>query len=199
MEFYKISSKALSLDTAGAVAASQLFNLSDSNHVIVALDGVLQSGSCHSKFNRSLGVLAGQNGVDQAAAERVAAAHAIDDVQVVLLGEAELFLRNIIKHGAPAVVEGRVRFAQSDSNHLKTELVSQLLGNGFVALVVQAAAIDISCLGFDAEDILGIFLVGDADMFVLMGGRPGQTGTLASDEKCECGYVLRAGSYEGGL
>ena len=35
------------------------------------------------------------------------------------------------------------------------------------------------------------------DVFVLMGGRPGQTGTLASDEKCECGYVLKAGSYEG--
>ena len=32
------------------------------------------------------------------------------------------------------------------------------------------------------------------DVFVLMGGRPGQTGTLASDEKCDCGYVLRAGS-----
>ena len=28
------------------------------------------------------------------------------------------------------------------------------------------------------------------------GGRPGQTGTLASDERCDCGYVLRAGSYE---
>ncbi|MBO5954145.1 MAG: hypothetical protein J6Q53_08555, partial [Oscillospiraceae bacterium] len=35
------------------------------------------------------------------------------------------------------------------------------------------------------------------DVFVQMGGRPGQTGTLASDEKCECGYVLKAGSYEG--
>ena len=34
------------------------------------------------------------------------------------------------------------------------------------------------------------------DVFVLMGGRPGQPGTLASDEKCACGYVLRAGSFE---
>ena len=34
------------------------------------------------------------------------------------------------------------------------------------------------------------------DVFVLMGGRPGQTGTLASDEKFGCGYVLRAGSFE---
>lgn len=34
------------------------------------------------------------------------------------------------------------------------------------------------------------------DVFVIMGGRPGQTGTLYADEKCECGYVLPAGSYE---
>ena len=37
---------------------------------------------------------------------------------------------------------------------------------------------------------------GYVEVFVLMGGRPGQTGTLASDEKCACGYVLPAGSYE---
>ena len=33
-------------------------------------------------------------------------------------------------------------------------------------------------------------------VFVIMGGRPGQTGTLASDEECTCGNVLPAGSYE---
>ena len=34
------------------------------------------------------------------------------------------------------------------------------------------------------------------EVFVLMGGPIGQTGTLASDETCACGHVLRAGSYE---
>ena len=34
------------------------------------------------------------------------------------------------------------------------------------------------------------------DVFIIMGGKAGQTGTLASDETCECGYVLPAGSYE---
>ena len=34
------------------------------------------------------------------------------------------------------------------------------------------------------------------EAFVLMGGRPGQTGTLSSDEKCACGHILPAGSYE---
>ena len=34
------------------------------------------------------------------------------------------------------------------------------------------------------------------EVFVLLGGSPGQTGTLKSDEVCACGHVLPAGSYE---
>jgi hypothetical protein len=34
------------------------------------------------------------------------------------------------------------------------------------------------------------------EVFVLMGGAPGKTGTLATDETCACGHVLPAGSYE---
>lgn len=34
------------------------------------------------------------------------------------------------------------------------------------------------------------------DIFVHMGGRLGQTGTLASSERCTCGYVLKEGTYE---
>lgn len=34
------------------------------------------------------------------------------------------------------------------------------------------------------------------DVFVLMGGPAGKTGTLAADETCPCGCVLPAGSYE---
>ena len=34
------------------------------------------------------------------------------------------------------------------------------------------------------------------DVFVIMGGAPGKTGTLASDETCPCGCVLPAGTYE---
>lgn len=33
------------------------------------------------------------------------------------------------------------------------------------------------------------------EVFVHLGGRPGQTGTLAADEKCDCGRILPAGSY----
>ena len=35
------------------------------------------------------------------------------------------------------------------------------------------------------------------EVFVYMGGAIGQTGTLATDEKCPgCGYVAKAGTYE---
>ena len=34
------------------------------------------------------------------------------------------------------------------------------------------------------------------EVFVLMGGPIGKTGTLSSEEICSCGYVFQAGSYE---
>ncbi len=34
------------------------------------------------------------------------------------------------------------------------------------------------------------------EVFVLMGGPIGKTGTLASDETCICGHILPAGSFE---
>ena len=34
------------------------------------------------------------------------------------------------------------------------------------------------------------------EVFVLMGGKAGQTGTLKSDEICACGHILPAGSFE---
>ena len=34
------------------------------------------------------------------------------------------------------------------------------------------------------------------EVFVKMGGAIGQTGTLVVNETCDCGYVLKMGSYE---
>lgn len=36
---------------------------------------------------------------------------------------------------------------------------------------------------------------GVVEIFVNLGGAPGQTGTLAATELCPCGCVLPAGSY----
>jgi len=34
------------------------------------------------------------------------------------------------------------------------------------------------------------------EVFIIMGGAFGKTGTLAADERCECGHILPEGSYE---
>ena len=34
------------------------------------------------------------------------------------------------------------------------------------------------------------------DVFIIMGGRPGQTGTQKKKKKCSCGHILPAGSFE---
>ena len=34
------------------------------------------------------------------------------------------------------------------------------------------------------------------DVFIRMGGDVGMTGTLVSNETCDCGYILPEGSYE---
>lgn len=83
------------------------------------------------------------------------------------IGEAVLVGSNIVQHSAPAVLRSVVALAQGDSHLLEVELVSQLLSNALVALVVQGAAVDIGSLGLDAEHVLCVLLVGDADVHVL--------------------------------
>ena len=143
---------------------------------------MLQSGSCNCELHSLLRALAGQQAVDQAAAEGVAAANAVDDVQVVLLGEAILARSNIVQHSAPAVVECAVALTQGDSDLLEVELVSQLLGNALVALSIQLAAVDIGSLGLDAEHVLCVLLVGDANVNVLAQIGHGSAGLLTGPQ-----------------
>ena len=37
---------------------------------------------------------------------------------------------------------------------------------------------------------------GWVEVFIQMGGAIGKTGTLVAEERCECGHILPAGSYE---
>ena len=128
---------------------------------------MLQSRSSNSELNSILSALAVQQSVDQAAAEGVTAANAVDDLQLVLLGEAVLIGSNIVQHCAPAVLGSVVALTQGDSDLLEVELVSQLLCNALVALSIQLAAVDIGSLGLDAEHVLCVLLVGDAHVNVL--------------------------------
>ena len=61
----------LSLDTARAVAAGELLDLSDRDHVVVALDGVLERGSRNCELDGLLRGFAGEQRVNQAAADAV--------------------------------------------------------------------------------------------------------------------------------
>ena len=115
----------LALHAARAGTLHQALDLRDGDAVVVAQNRVLQAGCRHSKLQRGLFVRVGVQTVNQAAAEGVAAANAVDDVQVVLLGEAVLIGSNIVQHSAPAVVEGAVALTQGDSDLLEVELAKR--------------------------------------------------------------------------
>ena len=104
--------------------------------------------------------------MDESAAERVAAAHAVDDVHLVLGGERGLLRLRVIEHAGPEVVEGGERGAQRDRHLLAAEALHELLGNGDIALLVELAALDVRALADDAEDIRRVRLVRDEDVDV---------------------------------
>ena len=161
---------------------------------------MLQGGSRHRELHRSLGVLAGQQGVDQAAAEAVTAADTVDDVQMIQLGEAVLILGHVVKHGAPVVVKGRFALAQRDGDHLEIEFVRQLFGHALIAFLVQLAAGDVGVLGLDAEYVFGILLVGDAHVYILAQLRHGGAGFVARPQLAAVVQVaadLHAVSFRG--
>ena len=146
------------MNTTGSVAAGELFNLCESYHVVVALDGVLECRCCNCKFNSCLGVLAVHQSVDQAAAKAITAAYAVDDVEIVLLGEAVLVIRNVVKHCRPAVIECAVALTKRNCNVLEVELISQLLCNRLITLVVELAAVNIGSFCLNAALSFGLFL-----------------------------------------
>src|SRR5699024_5508430 len=134
------------------------------------------------ELNGVLGALAGQQRIDQAAAEAVAAADAVDDAQLILLGEAVFVRSNVIEHRAPAVVRSGMALTQGDGDLLEAELVGQLLGHALVAFAVDLAGVDVGGFGLDAEDVLGILLVGNADINILAQVGHGSAGFLTGPE-----------------
>ena len=97
MSIYK-----LSLNTTGSVAAGEFFNFCNRNAVIVAFNGMFESGSGNSKVDGFLGGFSGKESVDKTAAEGISAANAVDDSEVI--GAAEAIVFAVIKHTCPIVV-----------------------------------------------------------------------------------------------
>ena len=155
----------LSLNASGSVTACELFDFGNADAVEVTLDGMLECGSCNCKFDRLLRSLALEKGIDQTGTEGVTAADTVNNVQMVGLGEAVVLA--VIEHTCPVVVGCGYGCTEGDGDLFKAELVSQLLCNGLVTLVVELTAVDVGSFCFDAEDILCVFFVGDADIDVL--------------------------------
>ena len=79
------SGKRLALHTTGTAALDEGVHFVGADVVEVAFHGVLQSGSCGCEFDYALRITAVQGSVDQTAAEGVAAANAVHDVQAYLV------------------------------------------------------------------------------------------------------------------
>ena len=62
----------LPLDSTGGVTLCQIFYLGNTYQIEIVLNGVLQTGCCHSEVDGILIVFAGIQAVDQTTAEAVA-------------------------------------------------------------------------------------------------------------------------------
>ena len=76
---------------AGTAGFQKIFHFGYRHHVVVTLDRMLKRRSGYGKIDGALGVLAGKKRVDKTCAERIAAADAVNDVQIIFLREAVVF------------------------------------------------------------------------------------------------------------
>lgn len=155
----------LPLHPSATVALGELFHFLDADTVEVTLNTVLEGRGGHGKLDGLCRDLTRQERIDQSRAEGIAAAHAIDDMEAV--GFGEVVVLSIVEHGRPVVIAGRDGGTEGNGHLLESELIGELLGYALVALVVQLTAVDVGVLGLDAEDVLCIFFIGDADVHVL--------------------------------
>ena len=104
--------------------------------------------------------------VEQAAAEAVAAAHAVHDVpDLVALGLVELL--SVVEAGSPAVPVGALALTESDGNHLHIGVGSQnLVAQSLVLGAIQLAGLHVH-VGGDLQGLLHVLLVGNGHVHVV--------------------------------
>ena len=96
-----------------------------------------------------LGIISVQACADQAAAEAVAAAYAVNDVHGVLF--AEEVIASVVEHCGPFVVVCGDGLAQGDGNFGESETVCQLFCHIFIAFMVYFAFCNVRIGSLDAE------------------------------------------------
>ena len=152
----------LSLHPAGAVAAGQFLDFVHTHLVKVAFDGVFERAGGHCEVDGFLRLKILKAGVDQAAAEAVAAADSIHNSHRIFFGE--IICAAGVEHAGPVVVVGGDGFAERNCHFLEVESLSQFFCHLLVAHMADFAGGDVCVGGMDAENIGGVFLVVDAGL-----------------------------------
>ena len=125
---------------------------------------MLQAGCRHREFDALLITHPLQQAVQQAAAERVAAAHPVDDVDIILFRFVKLIQSRIEQNRRPAVVRGRVAFPQRDRDFLEAEPFHQFAADGLVTTVIDLACFQVRVFRLDAKHFFRVLFVGDRDV-----------------------------------
>ena len=155
----------LSLYTTISVTASKALNLVNRNQVEVARDSVLQGRSSNSELKCLALSLLSQETMDQTTRERVTTTHAVDDrVDVVVLALIELL--TIIDKSLPAIMSSRKRLTERRNDILEAEFFHHTLEDAIVTLSISLAAFYV-CIWLEAQAKLSIFLVTDANIYIL--------------------------------
>ena len=154
-------------DPAARVSPREAVDLVGGRVVHVADDRVLQRRRRDRPLDRRRVVVAPQQRADQPGGEAVAAAHAVDDLDLVPAGERRGPVRE--QHRRPPVAAGADALAQRDRHLVEPEPPRQLPGDVAVDVAVEFSPRDVRAV--DAEHALGVLLVGDADVDAAPSGR----------------------------
>ena len=106
--------------------------------------------------------------VNDAGAEAVASAHAVNDGHY-LVAAADVEVLAVVDHGLPSVVRGAEALAQGGHEVAEAELLHRLAEDVLVAFGIRPAAFHV-CIGAVAKARLCVFFVADAYINVLHEG-----------------------------
>src|SRR5690606_3009348 len=134
----------------------------------VSGDGLFEARRRHSEFQRIACVILLEEAGDEPARKGVATAYAVHDLDFVPLRSPRLSaIAIIVQDGTPSIEGGGEAFAQGDGDRLKVELFLEPPGQLEIPFFVELARLHIRFPRPKAETLLGILLVGDADIHVL--------------------------------
>ena len=141
---------------------------------------MLEAACRGSKLDGILGRFLVAESVNQPGGKRIAAADAINDLDVVTA--AEMRLAGGVVKSRPAIARGGEAFAQRDGHALETEPIRQGRRYPDVKFVIDFSLGDFGRARLDAENFFGVLFIGDADVDVFHESTHHLAGLLARPE-----------------